>query len=166
MKSIRFIPVVAVIALAACTPPVEGVSRYYSVPCMVKGAKQASTAKWDQAETIDITIQDGEFNPRSIYLKVGDPAILRFANKDGVDRFFSDNGFLRTSAVAQVSIGGFDHTKPCVNGLRIGPRKTAEVRLVPLNAGRYYFQDSWIVYPALLAEISIRGGDGFITVRP
>lgn len=175
MRILRSVSLSAlVLALSACTNS-SGVVDALQYGCP-KVAKHTKLTQWNKAKTLDITIQGGNFDPVGIYLTAFKPYIMRITNKDERARLFHDPVFFRTVALAGLSIGGTKFQESCIRAVSIGPGQTAELRLVPLKEGSYYYQasgillhkiyyrDSAIVLPGSPSML-IGTGYGIITVK-
>ncbi len=144
MKILRSVSFSAlVLVLSACTSS-SGVVDALQYGCP-RVAKHTNVTQWDKAMTLDITIQGGNFDPAGTYMTAFEPYVLRIVNKDDTARLFQDSDFFRTVALAGISIGGTKFQESCIRGVSIGPGQTAELRLVPLKEGTYYYQDSGIL---------------------
>ena len=130
------------LALSACAIGEEPnqflFNQKFSKKCVAETAKKQSPVNWDRAKVLDISIRDGVYDPDNIYLKVGEPTILRIANNDNTSRYFIDGEFLDSVRLAQMTVGGAKYDRPCISGVVIGAGKKAELRLVPLTAGIYF----------------------------
>ena len=135
------------LALTACATEENLYLTFVNKKCTAETAKKPTPVNWKQAKVLNFTIRDGVFDPAEIYLKVGQPTILRFANNDTIERFFIDGEFLDSVALAQVSVGDAVYDRPCITGMTIGAGKKAELRLVPMTAGIYYPEGSpfWLL---------------------
>lgn len=131
--------------------------------CFVDAPKHLAGVNWSRARVVNVDIKDGRFSSYGIDLRLGQPTILRLANKDATQRTFGAGEFLSAVALEQVSGGAGTLTRPCIVGLGIGAGATAELRLVPVKEGWYYPEDSlaWFVGPR---EMLSWGGLGIITV--
>ncbi len=144
MKILRSVSFSAlVLVLSACTYS-SGVVNTLLYDCP-RAAKHTKLTQWDKVKTLDITIQGGNFDPAGIYMTAFEPYVLRITNKDDTTRMLFDQVFFRTVALAGISIGGTKFQESCIRGVSIGPGQTAELRLVPLKEGTYYYQDSGIL---------------------
>ena len=130
------------LALAACAVGQEPNQILFSSECAAETAEKLRAVDWKQAKVLNIVIRDGVYDPDQTYLKVGQPTILRIANKDDTTRYFIDGDFLGSAALARMTIGKAEYDRPCISGVVIGAGKTAELRLVPLKAGLYFPEGS------------------------
>ncbi len=143
MKILRSVSFSAlVLVFSACTYSSGIDTIQYGCP---RAAKHTKLTQWDKVKTLDITIQGGNFDPAGVYMTAFEPYVLRIVNKDDTARLFQDSEFFRTVALAGISIGGTKFQESCIRGVSIGPGQTAELRLVPLKEGTYYYQDSGIL---------------------
>ena len=168
MRMVRsLLTVTAAVGLAACAT--ENVAydlvQYTRIDgqCFTDAPKHLDGVNWSRAKVVNVDIKDGRFSTYGVDLKLGQPTILRLANKDDTQRTFGADEFLRAVALEQVSGGGGTATRPCVVGFGIGAGKTAELRLVPVKEGWYYPEDS-LVYYFGPREMLSWGGLGIITV--
>ena len=131
--------------------------------CFADAPKHLDRVNWSKARVVNVDIKDGRFSTYGVDLKLGQPTILKLANKDDTQRTFGADDFLRAVALEQVSAGGGTLTRPCIVGFGIGAGNTAELRLVPMKEGSYYPEDSlfWYFGPS---ELLSWGGLGIITV--
>ena len=135
------------LALTACATEENLYLNFVNKKCTAEAAKKPIPVDWKKAKVLNFTIRDGVFDPEETYLKVGQPTILRFANKDNSERYLIDGEFFDSVAMAQISVGDAKYDRPCITGMTIGAGKKAELRLVPLTAGIYYPQASpfWLL---------------------
>ena len=157
MKILRSVSLSAlVLALSACTYSTGVVDALrYDCPSVDKHAK---LVQWNKAKTLDITIQGGNFKPAGVYMTALEPYVLRIVNKDDTARLLYNHEFFRTVALAGISIAGTKYQESCIRAVSVGPGQTAELRLVPLKEGTYYYQDSGILLPG---PVSMFTGTGY-----
>ena len=121
--------------------------------------KRVAAANWDDAEAIDLQIRLGSFWPMILTLRRDRPYILRIANIDPERRVFSAPPLFQTSYLQSVTVAGEDPEFDPVDGLRLPPAGTAEIRLMALCAGRFEFHETW------LTDMSFETGQGVIYVE-
>lgn len=170
MRIVRSLLTVAVAAgLAACVAGGVGYDVLENTNitghCQGESPKVLNGINWSKAKAVNFDIRGGQFATAGVDLKVGQPTILRLANKDDTQHSFSAADFMHAVALEQVSTGSATLTRPCLVGFGIDAGKTAELRLVPMKAGSYYPEDSvfWYLGPK---EMFSRGGFGIIVIRP
>ena len=84
--------------------------------CVAEADKEQSPVDWNQAKVLNIVIRDGVYDPDETHMKVGVPTILRIANNDSTERYFIDDDFFESVAVAQISVGDSNMTGPAFRG--------------------------------------------------
>lgn len=106
--------------------------------------KRVASANWDDAHAIDLQIRMGSFWPMILTLRRDRPYILRIANVDPERRVFSAPPLFQTAHIESVTVAGGAPEFDPVDGLRLPPAGTAEVRLMALCAGRFEFYETWV----------------------
>jgi len=106
--------------------------------------KRVALADWDNAEAVDLQIRMGSFWPMILTLRRDRPYILRISNIDPERRVFSSPPFFQTSHLESVTVAGAAPEFNPVDGLRLPPAATAEVRLMAMCTGRFEFFETWV----------------------
>lgn len=143
----------------ACAPDQFYTQRDIYKYCGSDPEKRVEAANWDDAEAIDLQIRLGSFWPMILTLSQDRPYILRIANLDPERRVFSAPPLFHTVHIESVSVAGGDPEFNPVDGLRLPPAGTAEVRLMALCTGRFEFYETW------LPDLSFEMGQGVIYVE-
>ena len=135
------------LVLSACATEKDLYLSFVNKKCVAEADKEQSPVDWNQAKVLNIVIRDGVYDPDETHMKVGVPTILRIANNDSTERYFIDDDFFESVAVAQISVGDSKYDRPCVSGVIIEAGKKAELRLVPRTAGVFFTAGSlfWVL---------------------
>lgn len=88
------------LALMACATEENLYLNFVNKKCTAQAAKEPTPVNWKQAKVLNVTIRDAVFGPDEIYLKVGQPTVLRYINNDNTDRYFIDGEFLDSVSLA------------------------------------------------------------------
>lgn len=148
-----FTGVILVSVLAACAGQDVTYNRTYSLDFEGKfqdaDAEQASLAKWDNAKVITLTHKDAEFTPMIVNLSKGKAYILKVVNEEDRTVSFRAPEFFNNASVTEIS--STDHytdtlpkqVKPLLVSFVVPPMGQREVRFVPLNEGRYEFENAF-----------------------
>jgi len=168
MRMVRsLLTITAVAGLAACATDHAGydLMQYSRIDgqCFAESPKHLQGVNWSKAKVVNVDIKNGQFSTYGVDLKIGQPTILRLANKDNAQHAFDSGDFFNAVALEQVSGAGDTLTRPCLLGVGIGAGKTAELRLVPVKEGSYYPEDSFFWHFGPREMLSF-GGLGIITV--
>lgn len=136
---------VLTLALWACASP----DNFYTERdrhefCGSDPEKRVALANWDDAEAVDLQIRMGAFWPMILTLRQDRPYILRIANIDPERRVFSAPPLFQNSHLESITVAGGDPEFDPVDGLRLPPAGTAEVRLMAMCTGRYEFFETWV----------------------
>lgn len=138
--------VAGITTLAACAAESGVVANPMPTSCLADSGTYLKGVDWGKAETVHITYRNGGYSPLITNLNVGKPYILRITNKDEIIRGFKARELFNSVAVAKVSHDGKEVPDNCPGAVNIAPLKTAEIRLVTVESGSYYFTDDPIVF--------------------
>ncbi|MEE8393335.1 MAG: hypothetical protein V3R66_03245 [Rhodospirillales bacterium] len=145
-----FLVTILMLGLSACAFEDEIVLGPFSWPNCVEGvAKHIEGIDWAEARTINVSIRQDEFEPMVIGLRQNNPYIFRIENRDEYEHFFMAEGFFSSVAVASIKGPGQESGPSCIDGVKIGPFETVELRLVPVRDGRYEYNDDTFPIPNL-----------------
>lgn len=131
--------------------------------CSTEYDKYLQGVDWDQAKKISLRIRQGDFRPTYIGLYMNRSYVLSIENADDSDHSFRAMEFFRAVAVAGVKPEGEEfHPVSCLEGVKISPRTTTEIRFVAVRDGSYEFDDN-----SLMISLAMVGSSGgFITIEP
>ena len=107
------------LVLSACATEKDLYLSFVNKKCVAEADKEQSPVDWNQAKVLNIVIRDGVYDPDETHMKVGGATILRIANNDSTERYFIDDDFFESVAVAQISVGDSKYDRPCVSGVVI-----------------------------------------------
>ncbi len=134
----------ALAGLSACASSdlVETWDSYYTFPegYAERSAATVAAVDWSTAETREVVILEKDVRPAFVNMTAGKPYVLRVVNTEDVTRSFAAPDFFQSAAVAGVEGYGADRA-PRITSLALAPRQTRELRVVPLEAGRYRFSN-------------------------
>lgn len=145
--------ILSIVWLAACEMPQlpswaklpsfsfggEGAENRSSDDCVAGSAEKYRTLNWASAKHTDIYNRQTKFTPSTVVLKANTANIIRLYNATKGSWSFRADDFFRATAVVSVLYGNKLVSAPCLAGIKIGSRKWAELRLVPLRQGEYSF---------------------------
>jgi len=109
--------------------------------CDAEIINRAKDLDWQQAKIIDLNIRKGNFAPSILVMTAGMPNIVRIFNRDEDVRAFRAEAFFKNTVLAVIFYDGREVPETCINAIRIGPKKWAELHLVPLTAGDFPIGD-------------------------
>ncbi len=136
--------VAAVVGLAACANSdlVDTWDSHHVFPKDHAARSEAALASvdWATAETRDVLILERDMRPAFVNLKTGQPYVLRVVNTENVTRSFAAPDFFRHAAVAGLE-GRDAEGGPRIISFALAPRQSREVRVVPMDPGRYRFSN-------------------------
>lgn len=113
---------------------------------------------WNEAEFIDVTLEDHGYRPTEILLERNRPYVLRLRNIGHVPHDMAGGSFFSGIAVKMVQAEGGRLITPVLRSLYLKHAHQMEVWFVPLRAGHYTFFCS-------ISGHRERGMEGHITVR-
>jgi len=144
-----------------------GLSGVYNWGCNSNQEKIAKEARGDQAISITETINDGLYQSGVLTLKLGLPHVIELTNLDEQSRSFRAQKLFVNSSILKVVHEGKELVAPCLQAVVIGPKKTSEIHLVPLEKGYYDYHETYWSTPGLnlLPTIAPIGAVGFVYVR-
>ncbi len=119
----------------------DGTDKRSSESCDDEIINRAKDLEWKQAKIIDLNIRKGNFAPSILVMTAGMPNIVRIFNRDEDVRAFRAEAFFKNTVLAVIFYDGREVPDTCINAIRIGPKKWAELHLVPLNAGDFPIGD-------------------------
>jgi len=119
---------------------------------------------WDGAKRLDVHIRNELFTPATMVMAMNTPNVVTVFNDDTDTRTFGAKEFFRTAAIARIVYDGREVAENCIEGIRIGPAKWAELHLVPLRQGEFTYGEG-SGGPPPRPPFATRGEIGRITVR-
>lgn len=123
--------------------------------CHPDGTGRLAGVDWAAAQSIDVRIRDGDFDPMVVAFVRDRPYRLRITNGDDGGHYFAAPDFFRTVAVDSVAVNDVATQPGCIDRVRIPGGGTAEIRLMALRDGRYDLDDTPL--------ISLDLGVGYVT---
>ncbi|MBT7942857.1 MAG: hypothetical protein HN719_05825 [Alphaproteobacteria bacterium] len=139
MLARSFALLAVLLLVSACVSPFGVTSSIYS--CAEVNEKAVKHINWTKVPVVNVRIRHDEFSPMVIRLRQGWPYVFRIRNRDDEGHAFKAYEFFKNVAIVQSSIEGEVEDNPCISALWVGPRKTAELRLVASVDGYYEFED-------------------------
>lgn len=125
---------VLALALAGCAPAKDNFSDSGMGYAPISAA---AAADWSQAQTIDVTLADFEFQPAQMTFQSGQPYRLHVENAGKNTHFFVSAGFFKSIAVDKLvqSGGSVDH--PYLREIALAPGESKELLFVAVTKGTY-----------------------------
>lgn len=182
---------VALFGLAACaeTNMVNTWDSYFTFPKDYTAQSEAALAgvDWSTATVKEIRFLEGDMRPTIVQLKKGQPYVLRVTNTLDYTQAFAAPEFFQNTAVAELQ--GYSQKSPKQGyGVRLlndieeydvikavsfpmKPMETKEVKVVPMNEGRYrYTNEAYALYVPIAGTFTasrgqLRGEIGLILVE-
>jgi len=148
MKLRHIIVILSATGLAACSWPSlpsisfpkEKTDERPAISCDAATRLNLQALDWANANRLDIHIRQARFRPETLVMKVNSPTVLRLFNGDREVRTFRAKEFFRASAVVRIDYDGRRMDETCIDAIRIGPLKGAEIQIVPLRQGEFPFR--------------------------
>lgn len=167
----RVLAILSVAVLTACEVPDlpsfsfggEGVEESASNDCAAGSEINYRALDWAGAKHTDIYNRKGKLFPSTVVLKANTANIIRLYNANKGAWSFRAEEFFRAAAVVSVLYGGQTDYGPCLEAVKIGPLKWAEIKIVPLRQGEFPFSGGGKVTFAL--PFSTPNETGKIIVR-
>jgi len=131
--------------------------------CNPKQGEVAKKADWKKAEVVEEEIRDDIYQSGLITMWKDKPYIIRVTNNDDGVRSFNAHALFMASSVLKAVYDGEDAETPCLQNVAIGPGKTAEIHLVPLQSGGYDYHETTL-FVGVLTEFTTNGAVGFAYV--
>jgi len=167
MRTKRLFAMVSVATVAACSsfswtslpkmpsmPTIsfgtEGTEERPAISCAAATRLNLQALDWSNAKRLDIVIRKAKFAPGMVVMTVNTPNVIRVTNNDRAMRTFRAEEFFRASGVAAIVYDGRPVPETCIDAIRIGPLKSAELRVVPLRKGEYPYGESTSRDPPLV----------------
>ncbi len=141
----------------------EGPEESSSNECVAGSEKNYRALDWAGAKHTDIYNRKGKLVPSTVVLKSGTPNIIRLYNAGRGAWSFRAEEFFRAAAVVSVLYGGQTIFEPCLEAIKIGALKWAEIKIVPLRQGEFSFSGGGEV--AFTLSFSTPSETGKIIVR-
>jgi len=148
-------------SLSACSLTQDGAELKHLQNCTNDGPE---IADWSKAEVVNISIDEGIFEPALIELFSGEPYILRIENKEDFPSWFRAPSFFNDVSVRKIVYQNKEVPGKCLEAIAMPSKAVAEVHLVPTIVDDYEFQDDPFFAP-LLGEILWNSDTGYIIVR-
>ena len=115
----------------------EGTDNRPSASCDAENLETAKGLNWQDAKAFDLHIRKDRLVPSILVMKAGKPNIIRIFNRDRGVQAFRAEEFFKHAVIAGIYYDGHEVAESCITAIRIGPRKWAELLIVPLAAGEF-----------------------------
>ncbi len=115
----------------------EGPENARDVDCETATRLNLQALDWKAAKRLDIYARKSGITPKNVVMTANTPNILRLYNGTPDTWTFRAEAFFKQAAVVKIIYGGKDVSKTCIDAIRVGPLKWAEVRIVPLRQGEF-----------------------------
>lgn len=117
----------------------EGAEASEAASCDPATRANAKGLDWAAAKHLDIYLRNGKISPGVVVLKVNAAHVLRLFNgSKGVWSFRAEE-FFRAAAIVKIVYGGKRISETCIDAIKIGSLKWAELYIVPLSQGEFFF---------------------------
>ena len=127
----------------------EGPEERPAISCEASVRLNLQALDWPAAKQLEVQIRNAKFTPGTLIMKVNTPNVVRVVNGDKAVRVFRAEEFFRASAVTRIVYDGRVVADTCIDGIRVGPLKWAELQIVPLRQGDYRFGEDTSTEPPL-----------------
>jgi hypothetical protein len=134
-----FLLLAVLFLVSACVSPFGVTSSVNS--CAEVSEEAVKRINWTKVPVVNVRIRHDEFSPMVVRMRQGWPYVFRIRNRDDEGHAFKAYEFFKNVAVIHSSIDGEELDNPCIGALWLGPRQTAELRLVAAVDGYYEFED-------------------------
>lgn len=142
----------------------EGVKERPAIGCDAAIRLNLQALDWANAKRLDLHVRNSRFRPETLVIKLNTPNVITVLNGGGDAWTFRAPEFFRSAAISRIIYDGREVPETCIEGIRIGPAKGAELHVVPLRKGEYPFGDaSFFEFP--LGPFATPGEVGQIIVR-
>lgn len=149
----RFVVLISIIGLCACDqiqiPNWPSTSNLTSLPfyfgegpkeedknnCRKKLQLDLQNIDWKKVKSIKIFSKYSGISPKKTLMNVNTPYVIKLYNGTNDNWNFQAENFLKNVAIKKIIYGGKDIKFLCIDLIRIGKLKWAEVHLVPLKIG-------------------------------
>jgi len=148
MKLRHIIIILSATGLGACSWPSlpsisfpkEPTDERPAIGCDAATRLNLQALDWANAKRLDVHIRQARFRPGSLVMKVNFPTVLRLFNGDREVRTFRAKEFFRASAIVRIVYDGRRMDETCIDAIKIGPLKGAQIQIVPLRQGEFPFR--------------------------
>ncbi len=113
---------------------------------------------WNQAEVVELTLEDHSYTPSSLLLERNKPYVLRLRNVGNVSHNMAGGSFFSGVAIKMAQNAAGRVVTPVLSSVYIKSGQEMEMWLVPIRAGRYSFFCS-------IDDHRVLGMEGEITIR-
>lgn len=120
----------------------EGTEERPAISCAAVTRLNLQALDWPNAKRLDIVIRKAKFAPGMVVMTLNAPNVIRITNNDRDMRTFRAEEFFRASGIARIVYDGRPVLETCIDAIRIGPLKSAELQVVPLRKGEYPYGES------------------------
>lgn len=120
----------------------EGVEERPAISCDAVRRLNLQALDWAGAKRLDLYIRNSRFRPKTLVIKLNTPNVINVLNGGGDAWTFRAPEFFRSAGVARIIYDGREIPETCIESIKIGPAKGAELHVVPLRKGEYPFGDS------------------------
>jgi hypothetical protein len=143
----------------------EGPETAVAVDCEAAVRLNMRAVDWKSAKRVDLYSRPSGVTPSTVVMTVNTPNILRLYNGTRNVWTFRAEEFFKQAAVVRIIYGGKDVSETCIKAIRVGPMKWAELRVVPLRQGEFYFRDEASFSLQSLIGNEVLAPPGHIIVR-
>ncbi len=117
----------------------EGTEASETASCEPANRPGVKGLDWAAAKHLDIYLRKGKISPGVLVLKVNTANVLRLFNgSKGVWSFRAEE-FFRAAAIVKIVYAGKRISETCIDAIKIGSLKWAELYIVPLRQGEFFF---------------------------
>ena len=127
-------------SLPSITFPKEETDLRPAISCDAATRLNLQALDWANAKRLDIHIRQARFLPGTLVMKANYPAVLRLFNGDKTAWTFRAKEFFRSSAVVRIDYDGRRMDETCIDAIKVGPLKGAQIQIVPLRQGEFPFR--------------------------
>ncbi len=120
----------------------EGAEARPAISCAAAMRLNLQALDWPNAKRLDVMIRKAKFTPGILVMQLNTPNVIRITNGDRNPRTFRAEEFFRASGITRIVYDGRPVPETCIDAIRIGPLKSAEVEVVPLRKGEYRYGES------------------------
>ena len=117
----------------------EGAEASEAASCEPGTRNDVKGLDWAAAKHLDIYLRNGKISPGVVVLKANTAHVLRLFNgAKGVWSFRAEE-FFRAAVIVKIVYGGKRISETCIDAIKIGSLKWAELYIVPLRQGEFFF---------------------------
>lgn len=148
-------------ALSSCAV-MDGGAEFFAIGCVADHGERLDGVDWATAWPVNLRIRQNMFEPMIVTLLENSPTVLRITNGDNSRHIIRSSEFFRSVALESVTIGDKVEKDNCIDAITLPARTTVEVRLMPVQDGRYDFEDSSL----LISRVAVASAVGVFVIEP